>query len=268
VVHRARNGRLHRIWDDVFAVGRPELTQRGWWVAALLACGRGSALSHGSAMAYHGIGSEEHGLEVSVPPGRQPRCPRITVHRRRNLQPHHIREEGPIRVTNPALAMIDFAAKHTRDEVEEAVNAAEWNKVISAETLRHALEHYRGWNGVSLVREILDRRTFRLTQSRLERLFIPIAVRAGLGMPQSQQWVNGYRVDFYWPDLGLVVETDGGEWHASAAQQTVDRRRDQAHAAAGLTTLRFTHAQTRYDADHVEQILRAVVARLSSRPSG
>jgi len=47
------------------------------------------------------------------------------------------------------------------------------------------------------------------------------------------------------PELGLVVETDGLRYHRTPAQQARDRRRDQLHTAAGLTTLRFTHAQVR-----------------------
>jgi very-short-patch-repair endonuclease len=79
--------------------------------------------------------------------------------------------------------------------------------------------------------------------------------------------VNGFRVDFYWPELGLVVETDGLTYHRTPAQQAEDRRRDQAHTAAGLTVLRFTHAQVRYEPGYVEQVLRAVARRLqSSRP--
>ncbi|MFL5894886.1 MAG: DUF559 domain-containing protein [Thermoleophilaceae bacterium] len=59
--------------------------------------------------------------------------------------------------------------------------------------------------------------------------------------------------------MGLVVETDGGSFHRTPAQQTRDRRRDQAHFAAGLTPLRFTHGQIRHDPEHVEAILVAVV---------
>jgi hypothetical protein len=42
------------------------------------------------------------------------------------------------------------------------------------------------------------------------------------------------------------------------AQQACDRLRDQAHTAAGLTPLRFTHAQVRYEPDHVMNVLAAV----------
>jgi very-short-patch-repair endonuclease len=51
-------------------------------------------------------------------------------------------------------------------------------------------------------------------------------------------------------------------------QQTKDRRRDQAHAAAGLTALRFTHAQIAFEPAHVEAVLRAVAARLSPPAAG
>jgi very-short-patch-repair endonuclease len=75
--------------------------------------------------------------------------------------------------------------------------------------------------------------------------------------------VNGFRVDFFWPDLGLVVETDGLTYHRTAAQQARDRLRDQAHTAAGLTPLRFTHAQVRYEPGHVEHVLRTTYRRLA-----
>src|SRR6266480_651785 len=44
--HRVRTGRLHRAHRHVFAVGRPELTREGVWLAAILAGGEGAALSH------------------------------------------------------------------------------------------------------------------------------------------------------------------------------------------------------------------------------
>jgi very-short-patch-repair endonuclease len=70
--------------------------------------------------------------------------------------------------------------------------------------------------------------------------------------------VNGFKVDFFWPELGLVVETDGLRYHRTASQQLKDRRRDQAHTAAGFTVLRFTHRQVRHDPAHVVMTLRSV----------
>src|SRR5947209_12434701 len=64
--HRLAAGRLHRIYRGVYAVGRPDLTREGRWMAAVLACGTDALLSHGSAAALWGIGPEWHQIEVSV----------------------------------------------------------------------------------------------------------------------------------------------------------------------------------------------------------
>lgn len=112
------------------------------------------------------------------------------------------------------------------------------------------------------LRETLDRATFTLTDSELERRFLPIARRAGLPTPQTRRHVNGYRVDFFWPELGLVVETDGLRYHRTPTQQARDALRDNAHRAAALVPIRFTHAQVRYDPGYVERILVGVTRHL------
>jgi very-short-patch-repair endonuclease len=103
---------------------------------------------------------------------------------------------------------------------------------------------------------------FRLTDSELERRFLRLVRSAGLPTPQTGRLVSGFRVDFFWPALGLVVETDGLRYHRTPAEQTRDRLRDQAHTAAGLVPLRFTHAQIRFEPDYVVEILRRVTRRL------
>jgi very-short-patch-repair endonuclease len=262
IAHRVAKGRLHPHWPGVFAVGRPELSQHGVWIAALLTCGDEAALSHGSAMTYYEIGRHGRSVEVSVPYRVQIRRAGIVVHRRRGLEPRHIRVDGPIRVTNPTLTLIDFAAGHGRDDVEAAINAADKRDLVSPDRLRLLLDDYPGWRGVPLLRQVLDIRTFTMTDSELERRFLPIARRVGLSLPQTQLRINGFKVDFYWPELGLVVETDGLRYHRTPAQQAADRIRDQVHTAAGLTPLRFTRAQVRYEPKHVETILGAVAQRL------
>ncbi|MGH2589894.1 MAG: endonuclease domain-containing protein [Actinomycetota bacterium] len=122
--------------------------------------------------------------------------------------------------------------------------------------------------GIANLRATLDRRTFTLTDSELERRFLPLARRAGLPPPQTRQRVNGFRVDFYWPRLGLIVETDGLRYHRTPAQQARDRLRDQVHAAAGLTCLRFTRAQVRFEPGHVQATLSIVAGRLQAGAKG
>jgi very-short-patch-repair endonuclease len=134
--------------------------------------------------------------------------------------------------------------------------------LIDPESLRRAVADRKSVPGVRALLRTLDRRTFTLTDSELERRFLPIARRAGLPPPETGTRLNGFKVDFFWPALRLVVETDGLRYHRTPAQQARDRLRDQAHAAAGLTPLRFTRAQVEFDTHHVEATLRAVARRL------
>src|SRR6201994_3441654 len=67
IEHRVKSGRLHPIARGIYAVGRPDLTPHGRWMAALLVCGDGAALSHRSAADLWGIGYEEPGrIDVSI----------------------------------------------------------------------------------------------------------------------------------------------------------------------------------------------------------
>jgi very-short-patch-repair endonuclease len=166
-----------------------------------------------------------------------------------------------IPVTSPIRTLVDLASIVEPARLERAVNEADRLELVDPSRLREALEGLRE-PGVGRLRELLDRRTFRLTDSELESRFLALVRRAGLPLPRTRQWVNGYRVDFFWPEIGLVVETDGLRYHRTPAQQAKDRLRDQAHAAAGLTTLRFTHSQVRFEPDQACATLAAVISRL------
>jgi very-short-patch-repair endonuclease len=249
----------------VYAVGRPELTLHGRWMAAVLAGGPGAVLSHMSAAALWGIRPESSTLvEVAIPSSAGRRFSGVRIRRRGSLRPADVTCHQGIPVTNLVLTLIDLACSLGGAQLERAVNEADRLDLIDPSALRIALDAYAGRPGVARLRELLDRRTFRLTDSDLEQLFLSLVSQAGLRLPLTRQRLNGFRVDFFWPDLGLVVETDGLRYHRTPAQQARDQVRDQAHLAAGFTPLRFTHAQVRYEAGYVRSTLQAVARRLEA----
>jgi very-short-patch-repair endonuclease len=272
---RIGRGRLHRTWRGVYAVGRPQLTLRGWWMAAVLACGDHALLSHDSAAALWAIRTMKKDLKAENRPPPEIHLsvlgpsshsrPRIRIHRRTALPPGDRTQRDGIPVTSPARTRIDLGARLNAPELESAVNEADKLGLIDPETLRSAVDDHRGVDGVPALRKVLDRRTFRLTDSDLERRFMRLVERAGLPPPLTQQQVNGFRVDFFWPELGLVVETDGLRYHRTATEQSRDRIRDQAHVAAGLATLRFTHEQIRFEPGEAIATLRKVTERCRLR---
>jgi very-short-patch-repair endonuclease len=266
--HRLRTGRLHRLHPGVFAAGRPNLTVRGQWMAAVHACGAQAVLSHSSAAALWKMRDVTAGpIHISVPRHVSCRPAGIAAHRRAVLAPADVTCHHGIPVTRPITTLVDIAGLIPSGQLEAAVNEADKLDLVDPESLRVALDDLPRRPGIAVLRQMLDRHTFALTDSALERLFLPIVRQAALPKPQTGCVVNGFKTDFYWPELGLVVETDGLRYHRTPAQQASDRLRDQAHAAAGLVPLRFTHAQVRFDAPYVLATLGAVRSRLNAATS-
>jgi very-short-patch-repair endonuclease len=265
IKHRVATGRLHQVARGVYAVGRPDLGREGRWMVAVLACGADALLSHTSAAALWEIGEERRdGIELSVPSPGDRRRPGLIVHRR-----------GPgelarcarrlIPVTTPLQTLLDLSTCLSLAALETAVIEADKRSLVSPERLREAVAAGAGRRGAPLLRAVLHQDSYAVTDSTLERRFLALARRAGLPKPLTQVRLDGHRVDFYWPELGLVVETDGLRYHRTAAQQAKDRRRDQAHTAAGRTVLRFTHAQVVREAAATVSTLVAVARRCGVR---
>ena len=155
---------------------------------------------------------------------------------------------------------MDLATRLGSRELEAAINEADRLDLIDPVRLRRAVEDMRFQTGAATVLRFLDRQIFLLTDSELERTFLRVVRRAGLPAPQTGVQLHGFRVDFFWSAFGLVVETDGLRYHRTPSQQARDRRRDQTHTAAGLTTLRFTHAQVSLEPRQVIDVLQRVIA--------
>ena len=236
-------------------------------MAAVLACGgpQVAALSHSSAAELFGIGVERAtGIEVTRVSRGMVRIPGIKVYRRAELKGGFILHDA-ISVTSPVQTLIDLSIRHEQRRVERFVNEADRLGLVRTDDLRTALDDHAGERGVARLREILDRRTFRYTRSELERAFLPLVRGADLPLPRTSIYVNGHEVDFHFPSLDLVVETDGLTYHRTPAQQAKDSERDQDHIAAGLTPLRFTHTQIKYEPDRVMRTLRATASHLRGR---
>jgi hypothetical protein len=261
VKHRVATGRLHPIATGIYAVGRPDLTPHGRWMAAVLACGPDAVLSHRSAAELWGIGYEEMGrIDVTIRRDSKIARKGIRVRRRPSLDARCCTRRRGIPVTDPVQTLIDNATELTPMRLERAVNEADKRDLVDPERLRRALDDHTGEPGVKTLRTLLDRHTFRLSDSDLEVLFRPLAVAAGLPVPLTKHWVLDYEVDFYFLDHDLIVETDGLRYHRTPSQQARMAKRDQVHTAAGLRVLRFTHWQIAHAVDEVTGVLRQVRA--------
>jgi hypothetical protein len=266
IEHRVARGRLHRVTPGVYAIGWPQLTRERRWMAGVLACGEGAALSHRSAAALWEIGTEKPGVtDTSVLRHTKLSRSGIRVRSRPALSAAEIVSRQSIPVTNIVRTLIDLTAESGLAVVERAVNEADKRNLITPDALRLKLMDHAGEAGARPLRQLLDKYTFRLSDSDLEVLFRPIAEAAGLPPPLTKQAVNGFEVDFFWPGLGLVIETDGLRYHRTPSTQARDARRDRAHVLAAMTPLRFTHYEIKHETHRVRETLQRAVRLLSER---
>ena len=177
IEHRLAVGRLLRVRRGVYAVGRPDLSTEGRWMAAVLACGEGAVLSHTSAGALWRISTVERGMHISLPSRNRARPAGLHVHRPASLPPEDVAEFRRIPVTSPVRTLIDLATELDEYHLEAAINAADKHDRVDPEALRDAIAVRSGQRGVAALRRILDEPSFteaaRRVQSEFEAMPTP-----------------------------------------------------------------------------------------------
>ena len=193
IKHRLRIGKLRSVARGVYAVGRPELTREGHWMAAILSCGDGAVLSHSSAAALWEIGEEwERGIEVSIPRTAHLRRSELVLHRRKRLYAPDRAVHHRVPVTSPAMTIVDLACRLCEEDIVRMVNDADKRRLVRVPALRRFAEVHPRQDGVGRIKEILDRRTFRASDSKLEQWFLPIV--ESIGLPDSVDPAEGQRL--------------------------------------------------------------------------
>jgi predicted transcriptional regulator of viral defense system len=137
ITHRRKTGRLHLVSRGVYSVGRSELSREGEWMAAILACGEGSFLTHLSAGALYGICKERPGrIEVGVRGRRQSQREGIRVRERPSLPSQDVGTLNRVPVTSPVRTMIDLVSVQGPRDLLRSINEADKLNVVLADDLR------------------------------------------------------------------------------------------------------------------------------------
>jgi predicted transcriptional regulator of viral defense system len=112
VQRRIDAGRWHPLHRGIYAVGHAKLTLRGYWMAAVLACGRDAVVSHRFALAVWEVQAAGSGLiDVTVPGHGGRRGPSgVRVHGAKTLQRRDLAVVDGIPVTSLARTVLDFSS--------------------------------------------------------------------------------------------------------------------------------------------------------------
>jgi very-short-patch-repair endonuclease len=189
--------------------------------------------------------SRTNPFTVLVAPGRRPRKVGFRVSRDPCPDQHHATWDGVLPVVNPTLASIDGAHPHYRigdKALRVAIDSLRWSRrtttrqldLVSAALPRHP--------GARRIRRMVDDLTL-ISESEPERQFGGLLDQL-TPRPQRQVPIAGYRVDFAWPHLRVIVEYDG-EVHDRPDRRQADAQRDRDLEAAGYLVVRVRAADLR-----------------------
>jgi hypothetical protein len=228
-------GRLHRLHRGVYAVGHRSLSWRGRWLAAVLAAGEGAVLSHTSAVAlWEFLRPIQGPVHVTVDAAvRRKQRPGIVVHHSRTLTRSDITRRHGIAVTTPARTIADVRGSLEPFLFRRALR--------QAELAGHHVPH------LSLVKR---------SRSDLELLFLGFCEHHDLPRPLVNHHLHGYRVDFFFSDQRVAVETDHWDYHRGSVAFEDDHARDLALRARRIDIRRYTGDQLEAASDAVAADLR------------
>lgn len=258
---RLEQGRLHPIHRGVYAVGHRALTRHGRWMAAVLACGPGAALSHRAAAALWGLRSSAAAIDVSITSrsGRERRCGIVLHHVQ--LDRSEVTEHAGIPVTTPARVLLDLAAILPPRDIARAVEAAERARVFDLDALGELFARYPRRPGTKALTTAiaLHRPDLELTRSELERRFLELCDEHGVDAPLVNAPVGPYVADFLWPGHRLIVESDGAETHLTRTAFERDRIRDAELTVAGFRVVRLSYRRIADQPAAVAETIRALL---------
>ena len=242
VLTRCDNGRLHRLYRGVYAVGHDSPPLEGRFLAAVKACGPRAALSHFSAAALWGL-VEWDGRYPEVTVARTARRSHdgIVVHRPLRLDRH----KG-IPVTSPARTVLDVAPGFDDPSLRRLVRRAQGERRANVRQLADGLRRLGPRPGAGRVARIIATGPAP-TRSELEDVVLDLILHGGLAHPDVNVplILGGRRVvpDFRWPQQRLVLEADGAAWHDDPVARADDAERQARLEAHGERVLRVTWAQ-------------------------
>ena len=242
---RIGTGRWQRIYPGVLATFSGEAGREALLWAAVLRAGPGAALSHETAAELHGLARKPAQLiHLTVPADRRVEpVPGLAIHRSARIaQARHPCQEPPrTRIEETVLDLADTA--RTFDDALSWACAACGGRLTTPQRIAAAMNRRAKLRYRNALRLALDDITAG-AHTILEHRYLHDVERPH-GLPRAERQVrvvrggrSQYRDALYRKYL-VVVETDGRVAHPAEGRWR-DVHRDNAAAAVGITTLRYS----------------------------
>jgi hypothetical protein len=247
IKRRLRSGRWTAMHRGVYAAFSGEPCRDAVLWAAVLRGGPGAVLSHHTAAELAGLADGQRELiDITVPLTRHPQSIRgVRVHRsgRVAAAAHPVLLPPQTRLEETVIDLTQDAA--SLDEAYDWICRAVGRRLTTTARLRAALDERPKASGrEGLLAALAD--VASGTHSLLERRYVRDVERAhGLPAASRQAWTGlgalSRYIDQLYEEAKLAVELDGQVAHPME-RRWADIRRDNAHATAGILTLRYNWA--------------------------
>lgn len=263
-IHRDTINSLRRrkflvdVFAGVYVVGPPELSAREFLRACVLHAGPAAYPSHRSGLELRGVLDVTFGKATVTTKRQNVQSPVWTRAPLTNGKPGilHVRQSTPLLplplewvegFETPLVprTMVDFAGMEGAWPLRKAWREATFKSLLDPPAIERQLtEHRRPGN--PLVRERMTN-AYPVTRPGMdirsrtgELRFLELVRELGLPEPlvNHRMEIRGrrYRLDFYWEDVRLAIETDGGQ-HDLDEQKVDDAVRRMDFFIAGIDVL-------------------------------
>ena len=269
------SGRLYPLFWSTYSLGWRGADPHGHLMAAVLACGEGTVVSHATAGWLLGLLEARPGeVNVIAPVQAGRKIPGI---RRRFVPPpppgQVIYRRG-IPCTSPSRTIVDLAGVCGPSALSGIVEQAAVLRMLDVSAIDEILtqSRRRGSRRLNLLLENWRRYSPRTRlRSRMEAKMLPLLTHYSLPIPECnvKLRIGGERfeVDFLWRSQRVIVETDGGKFHDNPLAQARDSHRNQVLARAGYKVPRVGWDELRDEPRRtLSEISRFLGAPISAVP--
>jgi hypothetical protein len=259
-------GGLWRVHRGVYADARAPIPPRGHLFAAVLAVTPGAFLpgtpgtpgaflSHRTAAALYGLRElAVRRPELTVVTAHTPKRPPLRIHRvGEPPAADEVRLRDGLSVSSPMRLLVELAPRETREELRRLITEAARKRLLDPQRVERTLARHAGAPGVAVLRaELAAYRPTPADKSGFEREFAQwLTTDPRIPPPQRNVWLEGWELDFYWPDHAVVAETDGERYHMLPADRERDYRKDAWLQRRHIAVLRVGEFRFEHDREGV-----------------
>jgi hypothetical protein len=262
---RVQNGLLIPEYDGVYRVGHRAPSLECSYLAAVLACGKGTLLSGRAAAYLYGL------LKGDAPPPEvtttgYSKPPGVIVHRTRGTHRRDAAKYRGIPITTVARTVVDMAADEAPTDLARIFHEAVVRFRVKPHHVEAVLERRPTSPGAPGLRRVI-RGDERVLLGELERGFIALLKWKNVPLPRTNIPRHGHWVDCRWPEHKLTVELDSYRYHGTRHAWEQDQRRERRARNRGDEYRRYVWGDVFEDGPATAAEVRGLLSLAPAAPS-